>query len=119
MSKVEIKQKESGQTEVRIDGIDLENVICAKYTHSAGEMPKFVFDVYDRPDIVMQNAEVQICYRPEGLREAAEIVRSEFSRKADWYDALLASINNVLMEESSEYLTRGLAEKIADRLIGE
>lgn len=53
------------------------------------------------------------------LRQAAAILQSEFSRKADWYDALVASINSILHEESSEYLIRDLAVKIADRLIGE
>lgn len=53
------------------------------------------------------------------LQQAAIILQSEFSKKADWYDALVVSINNVLIEDSSEYLTKGLAEKIADRLIGE
>lgn len=53
------------------------------------------------------------------LQQAATILQSEFSKKADWYDALVASINSVFQEDSSEYLTRDLAVKIADRLIGE
>lgn len=118
MSKVEIKQDESGRTKVMIDGIVLKNVVCAKYTQSVGEAPKFIFDISGRPDVVIQNAEVQVCYRAGTIQEAAEIVCSEFLKKADWYDALVASINGVLMEGSSEYLTRDLAVKIADRIIG-
>lgn len=53
------------------------------------------------------------------LQQAVTILQSEFSKKDDWYDALVASIDSILQEESSEYLTRDLAVKIANRLIGE
>lgn len=62
---------------------------------------------------------VDIIAKNMTLQQAVTILQSEFSKKADWYDALVASINSVLREESSEYLTRDLAVKIADRLIGE
>lgn len=62
---------------------------------------------------------VDITVQNMTLHQAATILQSEFSKKADWYDALLASINSVLREESSEYLIGELAVKIADRLIGE
>lgn len=62
---------------------------------------------------------VDIATKNMTLQQAAAILQSEFSKKADWYDALVSSINSILQEESSEYLTRDLAVKIADRLIGE
>lgn len=62
---------------------------------------------------------VDIITKNMTLQQAVTILQSEFSKKSDWYDALVASINSALREESSEYLTRDLAVKIVDRLIGE
>ncbi len=81
------------------------------------EVPAFTFETYGLPEIDV-SGDVQFSFTPETVQQAAVVLQNEFKNNAEFRSALVASVNSVLQDESSEYLTTNLAEKIADRIIG-
>lgn len=62
---------------------------------------------------------VEITAKDMTLQQAAAIIQTEFAKKSDWYGALVASISSALKELPADVILCDVAEKIADRLIGE
>lgn len=58
-------------------------------------------------------------YNQKQLQQAAEIICNEFKLKRDWYNAMVASISDVIRKETGlDVHLSTLPEKIADRIIG-
>lgn len=52
------------------------------------------------------------------LQEAAEVIRTEFLQKSDWYNALIASIYGYLQETDGSVPYDQMAVELANRFIG-
>jgi DNA-directed RNA polymerase alpha subunit len=52
------------------------------------------------------------------LQEAAEIIRTEFMQKGDWYNALMASIYGYLQETDGSIPYDQMAVELANRIVG-
>lgn len=58
-------------------------------------------------------------YNQKQLQQAAEVICKEFKLKRDWYNAMVASISDVIRKETGlDVHLSTLPEKIADRIIG-
>lgn len=53
-----------------------------------------------------------------GLQVASNIVRSEFTKKGDWYNALVASIFGYLQETDGSIPYDQMAIELANRIVG-
>lgn len=104
-------------TKCYIDEKEVQHVHSVDFHIAVGEVSTFTFETIGLPDIDMAG-DVQFCFTPETVQQAAVVLQNEFKNSAASRSALIASINSVLQEESSEYLTENLAEQIADRIIG-
>lgn len=104
-------------TEYYIDGQKIRNVRSIDFHVSVDEIPIFEFETIGMPDIDMKG-DVKFSFTPETVQEATVVLRHEFANNMDSKQALIASIESVLHEECSEYLLHGLAEKIANRIVG-
>ena len=104
-------------TECYIDNQKIRNVRSIAFHVSVDEIPTFEFETEGLPDIDM-GGKVLFSFTPETVQEAAIVLRDEFMHNLESRQALIASIESVLREESSEYLVNGLAKKIADRIVG-
>lgn len=57
-------------------------------------------------------------YNQKQLQQAAEVICKEFKLKGDWYNAMVASISDVIRKETGlDVHLSTLPEKIADRII--
>ena len=104
-------------TEYYIDNQKIRNVRSIDFHVSVDEIPTFEFETMGMPDIDMKG-DVKFSFTPETVQEATVVLRHEFANNMDSKQALIASIESVLHEECSEYLLHGLAEKIANRIVG-
>lgn len=104
-------------TECYIDNQKIRYVRSIDFHVSVDEIPIFEFETEGLPDIDM-GGKVLFSFTPETVQEAAIVLRDEFMHNLESRQALIASIESVLREESSEYLVNGLAKKIADRIVG-
>lgn len=104
-------------TEYYINGQKINGVKSVDFRVAVDEVPIFQFETMGMPDIDMKG-DVKFSFTPETVQEAAIVLRDEFMHNLESRQALIASIESVLREESSEYLVNGLAKKIADRIIG-
>ena len=104
-------------TEYYINDQKINNVRSVDFRVAVDEIPIFQFETMGMPDIDM-DGDVRFSFSPETVQEAAVVLRHEFTNNMDSRQALIASIESVLHEECSEYLLRGLAEKIANRIVG-
>lgn len=104
-------------TEYYIDENKVNHVKNVDFHVGVDEVPTFTFETIGLPNIDMPG-DIQFSFTPETVQQAAVVLQNEFKNNAEFRSALIASVNNVLQDESSEYLTTGLAEKIADRIIG-
>lgn len=93
------------------------NVKSVDFRVAVDEVPTFTFETTGIPDIDI-SGDIQFRFTPETVQQAAVVLQNEFKNSAASRSALIASIDSVLQEESSEYLTENLAEQIADRIIG-
>lgn len=68
-------------TQCEINGKRVEGVVGVDFHVSVDEAPRFVFEMKGMPDIEM-NAEVQFCFTPKTVQEAATVIRREIVAKA-------------------------------------
>ncbi|MEY8357049.1 hypothetical protein AALB39_27410 [Lachnospiraceae bacterium 54-53] len=52
------------------------------------------------------------------LQAAAEVVRNELLQKGDWYNALVVSIHNYLLEAGCIASWEQMARELADQIVG-
>lgn len=104
-------------TEYYINGQKINGVKSVDFRVAVDEVPIFQFETMGLPDIDM-GGKVLFSFTPEIVQEAAIVLRDEFMHNLESRQALIASIESVLHEECSEYLLHGLAEKIANRIVG-
>lgn len=104
-------------TEYYIGENKVNNVKSVDFHVTVDEIPAFTFETCGLPDIDM-SSDVQFRFTPKTVQQAAIVLQNEFKNSAEFRSAFVASINSVLQDESSEYLTTDLAEKIAGRIIG-
>lgn len=104
-------------TEYYINGQKINGVKSVDFRVAVDEVPIFQFETMGMPDIDMKG-DVKFSFTPETVQEATVVLRHEFANNMDSKQALIASIESVLHEECSEYLLHGLAEKIANRIVG-
>lgn len=104
-------------TEYYINGQKINGVKSVDFRVAVDEIPIFEFGTEGMPDIDMKG-DVKFSFTPETVQEATVVLRHEFANNMDSKQALIASIESVLHEECSEYLLHGLAEKIANRIVG-
>ena len=104
-------------TEYYINDQKINNVRSVDFRVAVDEIPIFQFETMGMPDIDMKG-DVKFSFTPETVQEATVVLRHEFANNMDSKQALIASIESVLHEECSEYLLHGLAEKIANRIVG-
>lgn len=104
-------------TEYYIGDNKVNNVKSVDFRVAVDEVPVFTFETIGFSDIDMPG-DVRFHFTPETVQQAAVVLQNEFKSNLEFQRAFVASINSVLQDESSEYLTTDLAEKIADRIIG-
>lgn len=96
---------------------ELHGVRGVDFRQTAGEFPQFNFDVYGLPDID-EFGDVYFSFTPETVQQAAIVLRNEFSNNLESREALVASIQSALQEETGLEDWNHAARVIADRIIG-
>lgn len=120
MARVEVKTHGS-TANIEVDGRQLEADIQAyAIRHKAGEMPIVELELlgYDGA-FEIENANVSIKDYQKILQKSATIMRNEFLKHGDWYNALVKSITGYLMGTQGNARICDIAEGLAKRLIGD
>lgn len=89
-------------TQYEINGKQIENVKAVDFRVAVDEVPQFTFETYGLPDIEM-NGEVRFCFTPKTVREAAKVIRKEFTPSSDYFKAMTASVEERLRHYLSQY----------------
>lgn len=121
MPKVTIMQ-EGMSKRAYIDGKEVSNsIIGIDVRIRPDEVPTVDFEMmFVDGFLELCDSDVNIKVHPETLQEAACIIRREFLKRGEWYDALVSSIGNCLEGITHEMLEKGIdpAKMVADRIIG-
>lgn len=119
MARVEIKPYGS-TTAVFIDGVEQKDVTGYSVKQQVGmELPLVVLEYGHKNEYLFEKADIQCKMHPESLQEAARIVRNKFLQDGDWYNAMVQSITNYLIETQGNARICDIAEGLAKRLIGD
>jgi hypothetical protein len=118
MSEVEIKN-DKNKTTVLMNGTDISALLSGVNLRiEAGCYPNLTLYAPLVPSaaILLNNAEIKSDNK--SLQIAAEILRTEFMQKSDWYNAFVASIFGYLCESDGSVPYDKMAEELANRIIG-
>lgn len=118
MASVKIYQGADGGTHVYINGTELKRVRSVKYDHEAAAIPTFTFETFDRPDIFLKDAYVNLCVIPDSLSIACMIIREAYRADESFREAFHAGIKDMLLHRSPDWSIDEFAERIGDRIIG-
>lgn len=119
MARVEINPH-GGMTAVFIDGVEQKYVTGYFVKQQVGmELPLVILEYGHENEYLFENADIQCKMHPKSLQEAARIVRNEFLQHGDWYNALVKSITEYLIETQGNARICDIAEGLAKRLIGD
>ena len=118
MSKVEIKSDKC-ITSVLLNGTDISKTLSGVDLRlEAGRLPEMVLHSVPVPALKSTLNDVSVKSSPDLLQIAAEILRTEFLQKGDWYNALVSSILGYLQETDGSIPYDKMAVELADRIIG-
>lgn len=118
MSEIEIRN-DKNKTAVLLNGTDISNLLSGvNLKIEAGCYPNLTLyaPVVPLAAILLKNADVKS--DSQLLQMAAEVIRTEFMQKGDWYNALVASIYGYLCESDGSVPYDQMAEDMANRIIG-
>lgn len=118
MAKVEIKNDKS-KTAVLLNGTDISNMLSGvDLKIEAGCYPnlRLYAPIVPSAAILLNNVDVKS--DSQLLQIAAEILRTEFIQKGDWYNALIASIFGYLQEVDGSVPYDQMAVELANRIVG-
>lgn len=123
MAKVSVKNKSeeimSLGTIVEIDGKIIHKVRSVDFHVSVDEIPSFTIETFGMPDIEMQGR-CDFRFDAETVQQACEVLKTEFRKNRDFYNAFVASIESALRESAivwEEWEYEETSKKIADRII--
>ena len=118
MSKVEIKS-DKYITSVLLNGTDISKTLSGLDLRiEAGRYPQIVLHSIPVPALKLVLNDESVKSSPESFQIAAEILRTEFMQKGDWYNALVASIYRYLQETDGSIPYDQMAEELAVRIVG-
>lgn len=118
MAKVEIKSDKC-ITSVLLNGTDISKTLSGVDLRlEAGRLPEMILHSAPVPALKSVLNDVSVKSSPELLQIAAEILRTEFMQKGDWYTALVESIAQYLRTIPANKGLYSVAEGLADRIVG-
>lgn len=118
MSKVEIKSDKC-ITSVLLNGTDISKTLSGvDLKIEAGRLPEMILHSVPVPALKTIINDLLVKGSPELLQIAAEVIRTEFMQKGDWYNALVASIYGYLCESDGSVPYDRMAVELANRIIG-
>lgn len=118
MAKVEIKSDKC-ITSVLLNGTDISKTLSGiDLKIEAGRYPQMVLHSVPVPILKSVLNEVSVKGSPELLQMAAEVIRTEFLQKGDWYTALVESIAQYLKIVPNGTGIYDVARGLADQIIG-
>lgn len=120
MATIEIKNDVmKGTSNVLLNGTDISNCLTeVDLKIKAGQLPEVNLQVAPFSALTLMLNNLSLRYSPEMIRFAAEIIRSEFMQKGDWYNALMASILGYLQETDGSVPYDQMAVELANRIVG-
>lgn len=118
MAKVEIKN-DKGKNSVLLNEIDISNLLSGvDLKLEAGCYPNLTLYAPLVPSAVISLNNVEVKSDPKLLQMAAEVIRTEFLQKGDWYNALVSSVFGYLQETDGSVPYDQMAVELANRIVG-
>lgn len=118
MAKVEIKSDKC-ITSVLLNGTDIGKTLSGVDLRlEAGRLPEMILHSVPVPALKSVLNNVSVKSSPDLLQIAAEILRTEFLQKGDWYNALIDSIAQYLKIVPNGTGVYDVARGLADLIIG-
>lgn len=85
-------------TEYYIDGKKIPNIRSVDFRVAVDEVPQFTFETLGLPEIDMAG-DIQFCFTPETVRQAAVVLRNELLKRGVLYDSFLASMRSAIDDD--------------------
>lgn len=118
MAKVEIKN-DKGKNLVLLNETDISNLLSGvDLKLEAGCYPNLTLYAPLVPSAAISLNNVEVKSDPKLLQMAAEVIRTEFLQKGDWYNALASSIFRYLQETDGSVPYDQMAVELANRIVG-
>lgn len=118
MANLEIKI-DKGKTAILLNGTDISKLLSGvDLKIEAGCYPNLTLYAPLVPSAAISLNNVEVKSDPKLLQMAAEVIRTEFLQRGDWYNALVASVFGYLQETDGSVPYDQMAVELANRIVG-
>ena len=105
---------------VTVNGNKIDHVMGFRCEADSSSVPTVELTVNAYPESIlkMDNADIYITFEPRSLQDAAKVLKYEFEKKGDWYNALVQTIHKHIDECTPMNVPTRFCTELADKIIG-